>query len=126
MLRKVVEGLAKEPVLLFGFATLLVVAVVGQVLGGNLMPAGWVLLGVYMLTVCAWLAVRRPRKAPVASAKSRVSVDDGTKDVKIHDSGNVRHASSQSESTIEVHRAEGVEIKGSGNIGFDLPPTRDI
>lgn len=120
ILRTVISGLAKDPLLLFGFGTMLLIAGAGQILGGDFMAVGWILLGIYVLTLLPWWAVRRAadkastmpqRRAPISVAESE--------DVRIHESGNVGNGAG--ESAIDVTRSQRVEITGSGNTGSERP-----
>lgn len=54
----VAKGLSHEPVLLSGFGVVLVLGGIGQVMGGNLLPVGWLIAGVYVISVIAWVSSR--------------------------------------------------------------------
>ncbi|GAA4669172.1 hypothetical protein GCM10023347_23430 [Streptomyces chumphonensis] len=118
LLGRVVNGLTREPLLLWGFGTLLLLSTVVQFLGSAFATYGWLLLAVYTLTTLSWLATRsRPRRDPRGRDRTRLSVR-GSRDVSIDDTGSIRgRGEAQRRTHVTVRRAKGVRITGSGNIG---------
>lgn len=105
-LTAVAKGLYHEPVLLFGFGVVLVLGVVGQVAGGRLLPAGWLIVGVYTASVTIWAATRHGR------------ADGGAGTTEIPSSGEPKAQAHPAGTEIQIlnSESEGSSITDTANV----------
>lgn len=126
VLAKVAEGLSGEPLLLLGFAALLLISGTAQALGSDLMPAGWLLLATYSITTAAWLTTRRRRRGHTAAHQPGVThattevLADRSEGSEVDQSGDINaDTHGRYKSTINLSGAKKTRISKSGNIDIN-------